>query len=133
MLFLHTSNLLHSGWLFVVVQLVLSILVILIRVHIRFIQLRRFVCRTLKAMATNDKDRLDIVRHAASQSDPMYQNFRDTGYFLGMSTGWNFVIPLLKFSSKSVSKYIRKVLNIVHMKCLCSTVILFGQLISVCK
>lgn len=50
------------------------------------LRLCSFVCRTLKAMATNDKDRLDIVRHAASQSDPMYQNFRDTGYFLGLSS-----------------------------------------------
>jgi hypothetical protein len=54
----------------------------------------RYVCRSCKAVAIDDKQRLDIVRYASSHSDPMFNNFRDEGMFIG-SDAYNvlFVHP----------------------------------------
>jgi hypothetical protein len=40
----------------------------------------------LKAIAVDDKQRLDIVRYASSHSDAMFKGFRDEGaYGISMS------------------------------------------------
>jgi hypothetical protein len=43
----------------------------------------RFQCRTMKAVALNDNNRFDVVRFASSQSDRMFQKFREDGMFVG--------------------------------------------------
>jgi actin-related protein/chromosome segregation ATPase len=43
----------------------------------------RFQCRTMKATAQNDNNRFDVVRFASSQSDRMFQKFREDGMFVG--------------------------------------------------
>ena len=43
----------------------------------------RFQCRSFKAVAVNDNQRFEVVRFASSQSDKMFQKFRDDGLFVG--------------------------------------------------